>query len=193
MTPTSPAFTSNLNNYGPFRHLHLTWNNNMGAANQGNAGVRILRWELQDDMSRWQDGTSNQFLFAEKHIPSWALNSFGCIANSWNGGYQMTFNNETGPNVARVVARFEPAPAAANNNIGVVNHQLFARGPSDPLTDDPTLNAEARPWMSLGSSHMGIVNFLIGDGSVRAISTTTPSEIIYYLTHTHDGTPIVIP
>jgi hypothetical protein len=46
-------------------------------------------WELRDNINRFQDGTSNQYLFAEKHIPSDRLgkcfNSSGCTGDPTYG------------------------------------------------------------------------------------------------------------
>jgi len=44
-----------------------------------------------------------------------------------------------------------------------------------------------------GSAHPGIVNFLIGDGAVRAFPLTTPSRIIGALGTVNDGNNVQMP
>ena len=191
-TPTSPWYNSNLNNFGPFQATESTFNRDApGGGGQGNAGTRILRWKLQMSFKDWADGTSNQLIFAEKHIPAWALSAYGDKANSWNGGYQMVYhgnNNGSCRNAARIVAMYSDTTTDPNT----VNAELFARGPNDPATETP-IYSSAVPWIALGSSHTGTVNTLIGDGAVRGIPMTTPSEIMYYLTHTFDGQSVSLP
>lgn len=63
----------------------------------------------------------------------------------------------------------------------------FARigGPGVPLAhheDDQRANAYA-----FGSPHSGIVQFCLGDGSVRAISTSISTVVLGTLTHRNDG------
>jgi len=155
---------------------------------QGNAGVYISRWELDQDISRWEDGTTNQFLFAEKHIPSWALRGFGDRANSWHGGYQMAYSNESANNIARIIAQYTPASSST------VNYRMFARGPDDPNSADPSRQPNnGAGWEALGSSHPGIVNFLLGDGAVRPVSISTQSAIVYSLTRVDDGASVALP
>ena len=40
---------------------------------------------------------------------------------------------------------------------------------------------------SFGSSHQGVVQFYLTDGSARAISTSISSRIVGNLTNRHDG------
>jgi len=195
--------------FGPFYCAFLTYNNM--SKDQGGAGNNIARWELSKDMSYWQDGTSNQFLFAEKHIPFWALAGTGDKDNSWNGGYQITYLNAA----AGIIVR--PITLCASGNIFsgncIFSQRIFARGPHDPNTDPADINNRryangplgawdniwAMPtgvisgYEALGSSHPGIVNFLIGDGAVRSLPITTPSEIIWRLTNVQDGEPVSLP
>jgi hypothetical protein len=158
-----------------------------GATARNSRGIR--RWSPRDDMSYWQDGTSNQLLFGEKHIPAWTLTGETDNANSWNGSFLLAATGANAYNVARPVAH------RLNTTGFPPNAEMFARSPNDPNTDVTTMDAHATPqgrWM-FGSSHPGVVNFLIGDGSVRPISGTTPSELVYNLTHTHDGVAVTLP
>jgi len=45
-----------------------------------------------------------------------------------------------------------------------------------------------------GGAHTGVTNFVLGDGSVRAISITTPPDtILYPLTRVDDGLTASLP
>jgi hypothetical protein len=44
-----------------------------------------------------------------------------------------------------------------------------------------------------GGNHPGVCNFLVGDGSVRTISSTTNNEILHYLGDANDGNPVSLP
>ena len=140
----------------------------------------IANWELRDTMSWWTDGTSNQFIFAEKHIPDWALPETGISAgNYWNGTYLL----------GRASFAFNPA------RIVLSSGNLFARTPSETATSDITkgpTNISSNQY-GLGSSHTGVVNFLLGDGSVRSVTVTTPPRIIWQLTNVNDGEHVALP
>jgi hypothetical protein len=84
----------------------------------------------------------------------------------------------------------------------------FARGPNDPYTDlsnveqlIATANLDRRGRFmtgfgadrGLGSSHPGIVNFVLGDGSVRNLSVTTSQQVLTNLTQANDGNPTTLP
>ena len=156
------------------------WGNDGDISNEKR---RSIHWELCDTMALWQDGTSNQLIFTEKHIPTWALTAtsvpgFPNAANHWNGSYTVTATSIFAYNVAR------PVMHDAN---------MFARGPADtervgnPHEGNGT-NAHYRPAeYKIGSRHPMIVNFLRGDGSVSAISITTEPLLIWHLTSVNDG------
>jgi prepilin-type N-terminal cleavage/methylation domain-containing protein len=145
------------------------------AWNQG-----LIGWELNDTLGRWQDGTSNQLLFAEKHIPAHALRPTRSEHTKWNGGFQLTHEGNNAHNIARVVSG---------------DASMFARAPNDPNTAQPTTvqPQEREGRETIGSSHPGVVNFLLGDASVRGISKTTDPLLIWRLTHVSDGVPVSLP
>ena len=193
--------------FGPFYCAFLGYNNM--SKDQNNAGDRIAKWDLDKDMSYWQDGTSNQFLFAEKHVPSWALAGLADKDNSWNGGYQLTFSNAGAAITVRSITLCSSGNVRSGNC--TFNTRIFARGPNDPNTDPADINnrryangtSDGTAWTmsagvisgyeALGSSHPGIVNFLIGDGSVRALPITTSPETVWRLTNVQDGESVSLP
>jgi hypothetical protein len=171
---------------GPFKLPIITMNSGGNSDNPGHSR-RITDWSYDRTMAYWQDGSSNQLCFAEKFIPSWAYEENDEPANWWDGGFQVNYNNSRAATMTRIVCDL------AN---------LFARGPNDPnrprtSDTDPTGQTSegwAREGMEmLGSSHSGIVNVLIGDGSVRSVPITTLPLTMTRLTHTSDGNPGVLP
>jgi prepilin-type N-terminal cleavage/methylation domain-containing protein len=203
--------------YGPFRIARLDyqkrdqieWQDFM--AQTKTCAQDIQGWGPRDSMAWWADGASNQLIFAEKHIPSWALQAnTGRDAESWNGGYQVTeypyFHTWMATNIARHVI---DAP------------HLFATSPNDPITQKPNPGRTPFPYLciedsvkkdsesdeqyarrinerrtdtynefnlALGSSHPSIVVFARGDGSVYTISKNTKPSIILALTRVNEGT-----
>jgi len=167
----------------PFRIPMLTFHPNVteGSINEANAPRGIVNWTLQMTLASWQDGTTNQIIFTEKFIPAWARDDT-TEANGWSAGYQISYpGGRSSAHIARIVSN------QAN---------LFARGPNDS-NRTPTSNSQPGTDREgnemLGSSHTGIVNTLIGDGSVRAISTTTLPLIMTHLANTEDSNPVVLP
>jgi len=138
------------------------------------------KWELRDTMSRWADGTSNQLIFGEKHIPGWALTGQEGYSNEgWNGSYLSAGGSDDSHNIARLV-----------RGTGAI----FATSPNTSVTPDPSI----RPYTywgqpHLGSSHDGVVNFLVGDGSVRTVAITTRAELMWQLTNVNDGAVVSLP
>jgi hypothetical protein len=130
----------------------------------------------RDTLSYWADGTSNQIAFGEAHIPENRMNI--CLASIW--ATQVDCSALTANFIGRSFVR--PVHPAYR----------LARGPQDYTGDS---NAESPiTGYGFGSAHSGICNFLLGDGSVRAFSTTTPmSSVLVPLAHTSDGNLVTIP
>jgi len=162
---------------GPFRHPVIggSWNNMTGAQYQS--------WSCRDTMAWWADGTSNQIVFAEKHIPTAAIGkcegnnstSLPGQAYSWDCGILFPAGDWCEQHAAR---------AAINSGIG--NHQLIARSPK--FGGDRNSDAA-----SFGSWHSGVCNVLMGDGSVQAASNTTVPVVFIRLCDTKDGNSVVLP
>ncbi|MGL6194032.1 MAG: H-X9-DG-CTERM domain-containing protein, partial [Thermoguttaceae bacterium] len=77
-------------------------------------------------------------------------------------------------------------------------------GGGETLVGNAAAHAGKRPVFTynFGGCHPGTVNFLIGDGSVRSISTTTPAstwlrdgqkDILACLAIVNDGTSVSLP
>jgi prepilin-type processing-associated H-X9-DG protein len=172
------------NSKGPFRVPVLKFNSSATGTDPGDVETNsryITDWKYRDTMAWWSDGTSNQLLFGEKYVPAWALDDDSTTANQWYGGYQMTYTATYCYNVMRPVH---------------TNGRLFGRGPNDPNRQDPTVNPHSggvHGLESLGSMHGNAVNFLLGDGSVRAFTITTNPTIVWQLTNVCDGEVVELP
>jgi hypothetical protein len=164
-------------------------NSNGNAADASSSGGRrrIRDWTYDKDFSWWQDGTSNQLCLAEKHVPMWAYTEDDELW--WDGTFVVAYTNVAAANVARIVSD---------------NINLFAPSPNNPnrvknVSDRPTGDSTNRGGIArqgmdqLGSCHPGVVNFLVGDGSVRGISTTALPLTITQLTVVNDGNSAAIP
>lgn len=143
----------------------------------------ISNWTLQADMSRWADGTSNQFAIVEKHVPRWAIGGdTSDPASHWDGSWFFTYTNANAYISNRVVCWTGHASCYEN----------LARNMNYPITVDESPESQEGAF-KLGSGHPGILNVLLGDGSVRAVAVTTPPQIAWQLTCVDDGTPVSLP
>ena len=171
---------------GPFKVAapHDWWNNVNSTANNNTWGNRIVDWSLIYNFAHWRDGTSNQLVFSEKHIPSWALRGTDDKSASWNGSYLFTTTGAFAWNMARHTHS---------------HADMIARSPADPGSDlDSGYNGGALTMAGdqgyhLGSSHPSTLNVLLGDGGVRGMSKETYPELVWQLTHTSDGAAVSIP
>jgi prepilin-type N-terminal cleavage/methylation domain-containing protein len=165
---------------GPFKIPMVEMNSGGVTSNPGH-GRRITNWTYSKSFAWWSDGTSNQLCLGEKHIPARYRETTTFTQNCWDGAYCVVYSNAGAGVMARIVSD---------------DVNLFARGPNDPNSSTSpvsggTPNREGKE--QLGSSHTGIVNFLVGDGSVRSLSITTLSRLVTQLTIVNDGNPATLP
>jgi prepilin-type processing-associated H-X9-DG protein len=169
-------------------------NNGSNAANplnklengKGGAYPRVTSYRLDTTFTTWKDGSSNQIIFGEKHVPGWAVGKSDIISAGWDSG--LTHN--------------PPQPCALVGNLsrywsnGVREVIHFAKGPYDPATLDPTqkrYDGDSLVDYTWGSAHPNVVNFLLGDGSVQSFSVTTSGEVMSALGNTDDGNVVTRP
>jgi prepilin-type N-terminal cleavage/methylation domain-containing protein len=138
-------------------------------------------WECRDNMAWWQDGTTNQIILGEKHIPQSMLGKCGepapfdrkscdCTYLYLNGHYPFIFL--MGP--------------TRDRNATFTGNLPIARGSSH-------YDGDTNEWpfqMGFGSYHQGVCQFLYGDGSVSAKSVTTDPSILVKLACVNDGNPV---
>jgi prepilin-type N-terminal cleavage/methylation domain-containing protein len=177
----------NQNTYvGPFKVASVTMNSGGNIGNEQHRR-RIVNWTYIQTFEWWSDGASNQLCFAEKFIPGWAYNDTGWPAQFWDGSYADTFPNPTCARMARIV----------NDTAG-----LFATGINDPDRPDKTHKSEPTDQTvgqtnfgneQLGSCHPGIVNALVGDGSVHVLPITMRPLTATQLTVVNDANVATLP
>jgi prepilin-type N-terminal cleavage/methylation domain-containing protein len=166
---------------GPFK-IPMIEMNNGGALGNSTHGRRITNWTYSKSFSWWSDGTSNQLCLGEKHIPTRYREDTTWTQNCWDGMYATTSSNAAAAISARIVSD---------------DASLFARGLNDPNSSTNPVSGGTPSGRDgkeqLGSSHTGIVNFLVGDGSVRSLSITTLPRLVTQLTIVNDGNPATLP
>ena len=155
---------------GPFRPASFSASCPVGPNDDANWLEEIATWRGRDSMSWWEDGTSNQLIFGEKY---YAQDEQGVHMNdaTWFGVFWRTHQG--------AIRGFGP------------QYPLARSGMKESTTSEGLCY---RARFRFGSWHPGVCNFLLGDGSVRSISHTTPSEtILYPLAHVSDGTAVSLP
>lgn len=166
--------------------------------NGTSAGAKLF--VPRDDFSYWSDGTSNQLVLGEKHIP---LNRLGVSKNGTVAAVQPYIADTT-----YVVGGRWGLPGCARNILSQAK-KLASPGDKEYEGDkyqpvnghtggSDTWNSSSGNALNgsydFGSAHPGVCLFLLGDGSVRNISNTTPTrEILAYLVQVDDGKAVTMP
>ena len=171
---------------GPFRQAIIE-------PNPGNpSGGEPLwhTWQSRDGLSWLADGTSNQLMIGEKHIPPNRLGKCDQTQTGmphWQESGDCSYltigatDTDNGPSIGRAIR-------AGNDNGG---NPMFLEVPrlasKNQYPDVPAINS------GFGSYHASVCNFLIGDGSVRSISNSTPPEVLAALGTVNDGKNVAMP
>jgi prepilin-type processing-associated H-X9-DG protein len=165
---------------GPFRPPVVTPDYTSHSSYAKPQAYGITSWSSRDSVAWWSDGTSNQIIFGEEYIPLTGVGACSVANGHWDCSYMGASGNAHTVVVARGF-RF--------GTLGSSGGWIPISRPSD----DDVKTQNIRAW-SFGSWHPGVCNFLLGDGSVRGISVTTPVEnILYPLSHTNDGAAVHLP
>jgi hypothetical protein len=144
-------------------------------------------WQPRDTMAFWQDGSTNQILFGEKHFPVHsgvpggisavdypagkgmnAIDGDNTYLTAWSGGNGVVFTTRT----------FDDTGSG-------LRHIARNRGDTSTTQD--------KGVSYFGSAHSGVCNFLIGDVSVRGVSVTTSATLLRDLSDVQDGKPVALP
>jgi hypothetical protein len=146
-------------------------------------------WQPRDTFAWWMDGTSNQLIFGERHIPFDRIGE--CYHNT------ALSNNE---NRARHV---DCSYLVAYERSGLCSFRAFYASdrayrerPIARMYDfskSSNSTADSADHYAFGSWHPGICNFLLGDGSVRGLNITTPITVLKAVSHVNDGTAVTLP
>ena len=128
---------------------------------ESSSKLRLNKWKAQVRIADLTDGTSNTTIFGEKHIR---------------------------PNSLRGKNEDRSAYSAVRNThrrmMGVyINGTTTEIRPLLP----PDAQTPALANSSFGSAHVGICQFVFGDGSVQALSTTTDVDVLTKFVTRNDG------
>ncbi len=188
--------------YLPTAHATACWHMGSGDSNMIGAQIGSLReailsstlsggavgdgnsWQPRDTFSRWADGTSNQIVFGEKHIPNGYIGRCSVTDADGNprtqGDCSILTNGEN-----RQIATFR-----AVRIVDAFHTQDQDRRFGIVSSKDMDLH-NMRP--TFGSAHTGTCNFLMGDGSVHGLSTTISVDTLAWLGGCNDGNTVSIP
>jgi hypothetical protein len=108
------------------------------------------------------DGTTNVFLAGEKHVP---INRFGEFQNNQVNDCSAYNDDRNWPNIRKA-------------------------GPGASLARSVVESVNLPPNTQFGSWHPGICQFVLCDGSVRAVSINISSTILGRLANMRDGAPV---
>ena len=143
-------------------------------------------WKPRDTFSRMADGTSNQFVLGEKHIP---LGRLGLCSKTFEGNP----NTDVLSGDCNIFTNGTWASAGfARSFDGWGVHDQMISKPSDH-SSGPTSGYGPTHHYSFGSYHPGICTFALGDGSVQSVSVTTPHSILRAFSNVADGVAVSLP
>lgn len=131
------------------------------------------KWLPRDDMAWWSDGSSNQIIYGEKYYApheqyEHVNDATWIIANHY-------YPNRIHGGIIRGFSNMGRWPLARSGvwENGTECHHAMNR---------------------FGSWHPGVCNFVLGDGSVRAVPHSTPSAtILLRLAYVNDGATASLP
>ncbi|MDR0870609.1 MAG: DUF1559 domain-containing protein [Planctomycetaceae bacterium] len=161
--------------YGPFRMA-------IQGPDQTTWSRRAAGWQPRDSMAWMSDGTSNQLLAGEKHIPPYALGQCGQADIGQDGltadcSIFTLYGHKTG-STGRA---FRYSTAAGFGIAKTYDYDGQERqGPHLAVTG-------IGPGYGFGSWHPGVCQFLRGDGSVTALSVSTAQLTLESLADVCDG------
>ncbi|MGL4594681.1 MAG: DUF1559 domain-containing protein [Thermoguttaceae bacterium] len=139
-------------------------------------------WQPRDTMSWWTDGSSNQFLLGEKHIP---INRLGISkAGGMGAAYQPYSADMTYITTGRWAAG---AARSVKTNAQRLASMNDFQGDTENCVNTNHDGTGRSGHFGFGSWHAGICNFLLGDGAVRSFPTTTSDAILRAFGKITDG------
>ncbi len=173
--------------HGPFRQADAVLN-----AAETSATANVIRWEPRDTMAFWQDGTSNQLIIGERHVPNGRLGE--CPMTDPSVGEDRARRDcsyltavvspyatatQLGSMACSFLNSINNDGASTNNYSGKSVVGYIGYGNEEPP------NAWAN--YALGSCHPGSANILFGDGSVKNVDEETNPSVLSRLSIVSDG------
>ena len=144
------------------------------------ATPRLIKWEGVIRLARITDGTSNTFLFGEKHVRRLNQQGTGPFILGTQDDRSI-YNGQNANNYRRYAGRELEVlngtlqPNGELNRIAIYNFQDFVQGDDNKR---------------FGSRHPGICQFVFCDGSVKAIQNQIDIDTLGRLANREDGEPI---
>jgi type II secretory pathway pseudopilin PulG len=135
-------------------------------------------WIPRDGIAWWSDGTTNQIVLGEKHIPRNRLGNGTASADT----QILTVSDQSRLSIGRGWGRDSGSGATGGP-------KPIARGPNDYTADADT----PQNRYAFGSWHPGTCLFLLGDGSTQNISVTVPTNILHAFVQVDDGAAASLP
>ncbi|MDO4588072.1 MAG: hypothetical protein Q4C95_12390 [Planctomycetia bacterium] len=133
----------------------------------------VASWKSRDSMSWWADGTTNQLLIGEKHMPNYL--EYGQCVHAGECSYLYGAGSSPGELCINSARTFDKPEALI-------------------IPEHCQVEPAGETHIAFGAPHAGsICNFLIGDGSVHAIPATTSIKILRQLSCVSDGHSVVLP
>jgi len=178
--PWEPMCAGNI--MGPFR----------AAVGTDSGIIRQQAWTPRDTFAWLADGTSNQLLAGDKHIPKGRLGQ--CAQDNWPAAADCSYlstGDFGGPASARAVI--------VNLTQGDLGSQTWYNAglyyPIARTNDDYVVYAGGGPYdgYGFGSNHPGVCNFVIGDGSVTSVQVNISRMIFACLARVNDGMAVSLP
>jgi hypothetical protein len=174
-------------NIGPFRHALTT-----GA---------VTSWKPRDTFAWWSDGTSNELVFAEVHIPSEHLglckehNALPNITRAQMGDCSyLSSRPEVHPSGGNYEWRPWTVMRSTVDNIpinGTVSSNGYAIAKEPNAYSSPTDSSWAT--YSFGSYHPGVFNAALGDGAILSISNAINRPNLTRMIWVNDGVSLEFP
>lgn len=147
-------------------------------------------WKPRDNFSWCIDGLTNQFFIGEKHIP---LGRIGrCPGSDADPSVNDNRTNGRDCGMLRIGAHNSAASAGAFVYMRGTDTAVRQYGISRP-SDYSETRGNCLEDFHFGSYHPGICQFLLGDGSIRAVSATTPPSILAALSIVDDKKTVALP
>jgi len=153
-------------------------------------GGGVTSWTPRDNMARLTDGTTNQILFGEKHIPIAHIGVCDSNMRSWDCTFSNAEGESHGNTSSSAFRGFHVGRAIFPSINGAMAPEPMTRSPHDFTGRE---NPKGNDFYAFGSVHPGVVMFVMGDGSVRPISNTTARDIMAALAHVSSGQSVTLP
>jgi prepilin-type N-terminal cleavage/methylation domain-containing protein len=141
-------------------------------------------WFPRDDFNYISDGLSNQLLVGEKFVQAGKVGV--CEVNDTPSTWDIF-------DCPYLSAEMYGAFFVGRDIYSTSTAEFIARNPNSGADTATSANILAGRIPAFGGNHPGVCNFVVGDGAVRSISSTTANDILRYLGDARDGNPVSVP